>query len=85
MTYRRRYRTRLHHDGDSGSLLLDVETPRAIGYLAAHLESFSGSACTAVGGRKTGSNNLLSVFMRAPDGTDRRSDDDSGVAEEAVI
>ena len=38
MTYRRRYRTRLHPTAILDLLLLDVETPRAIGYLATRLE-----------------------------------------------
>ncbi len=38
MTYRRRYRTRLHPTAILDLLLLDIETPRAIGYLAARLE-----------------------------------------------
>lgn len=38
MTYRRRFRTRLHPTAILDLLLLDVETPRSLSYLAARLE-----------------------------------------------
>ena len=54
MTYRRRYRTRLHPTAILDLLLLEVETPRAIGYLTAHLESLvQGLPVQQLGGRKT--------------------------------
>jgi len=54
MTYRRRYRTRLHPTAILDLLLLDVETPRAIGYLAARLENLvHGLPVQQLVGRKT--------------------------------
>ena len=54
MTYRRRYRTRLHPTAILDLLLLDVETPRSIGYLAARLENLVlGLPVQQLVGRKT--------------------------------
>ncbi|MDC0378959.1 circularly permuted type 2 ATP-grasp protein [Litorivicinus sp.] len=54
MTYRRRYRTRLHPTAILDLLLLDTETPRAIGYLAQRLEHLvQGLPVQQLVGRKT--------------------------------
>jgi uncharacterized alpha-E superfamily protein len=54
MTYRRRYRTRLHPVAILDLLLLDEETPRAIGYLASRIERQVASLpVQQLGGRKT--------------------------------
>jgi uncharacterized alpha-E superfamily protein len=54
MTYRRRYRTRLHPTAILDLLLLDVETPRAIGFLVARLENLvHGLPVQQLVGRKT--------------------------------
>ena len=54
MTYRRRYRTRFHPTAILDLLLLDAETPRAIGYLAARLENqVKGLPVQQLVGRKT--------------------------------
>ena len=57
MTYRRRYRTRLNPTALLDLLLLDIETPRAIGYLAARIENLvQGLPVQQLVGRKTSSN-----------------------------
>ena len=54
MTYRRRYRTRLHPTTITDLLILDVETPRSVGYLSAVLENqVSGLPVQSLGSRKT--------------------------------
>jgi Uncharacterized protein conserved in bacteria len=54
MTYRRRYRTRLHPTAILDLLLLDVETPRSIGYLGQRIESqVNALPVQSMGSRKT--------------------------------
>jgi len=54
MTYRRRYRTRLHPTAILDLLLLDVETPRSIGYLGQRIESqVNALPVKSMGSRKT--------------------------------
>lgn len=54
MTYRRRFRTRLHPTAILDLLALDVETPRSLSYLAARLERQVNSLpVQSLGARKT--------------------------------
>ena len=54
MTYRRRYRTRLHPTAILDLLLLDVETPRSLGYLGQRLEmQVNTLPVQSLGSRKT--------------------------------
>ncbi|MDB4021039.1 circularly permuted type 2 ATP-grasp protein [Litorivicinus sp.] len=54
MTYRRRYRTRLHPTAILDLLLLDADTPRSISYLAARLEKLVNTLpVQQLGSRKT--------------------------------
>ena len=86
MTYRRRYRTRLHPTALLDLLLLDIETPRAIGYLAARIENLvQGLPVQQLVGRKT----QLQISIPDPcwssDGTNWGFDDYSGVGEETAV
>ena len=54
MTYRRRYRTRLHPTAILDLLLLDVETPRSLGYLGQRIEmQVNALPVQSMGSRKT--------------------------------
>jgi uncharacterized alpha-E superfamily protein len=54
MTYRRRYRTRLHPTAILDLLLLDVETPRSLGYLGQRIETqVNALPVQSMGSRKT--------------------------------
>jgi uncharacterized alpha-E superfamily protein len=61
MTYRRRYRTRLHPTAILDLLLLDTETPRAIGYLAQRLEHLVQGLPVATVGRAEDSTPAVGV------------------------